>query len=472
MIVTPEDTNAAYVGFLTFWTFVIILQIIIPLSLYVTIEMAKLLQIYLIHQDADMFDALCGKRVECRALNIPEELGQVQYVFCDKTGTLTENNMVFKHCTIDGVDYDHNHLEAGSKGGAAGKGKENGTSEVAAVAAGRRASLEPNPKLSHVLSLTTSQVAGDFARALKVQEFFLLLAVCNTVIVAKHPHRDNMNASGFICPSSSSAGSASAASSTKITRRFRRKEAKVAALQSSPSSQEEPQPQQQAKDEVDQRLQQQSPSPPASIMSTTSSTAPLNAGGGGAPTAPTAASTTSSTTDGATRGASSSSSALSTPVASAATPQRPTRLLPFEQQPFHKPSLSPIASSPEITPTADVMQEQHQRQHASDSQSQHNVLTVAHTAPATPVSTKSKSLNLPAILNRLVSPTPNASRSATPLPTVSYCHHFTCLLKYPNFPHHLFCSPAEPSLQSHCTRLNLRTSWPWWTPPTPTTSSS
>ncbi len=71
------DTRAGFEGFLTFWTFVIILQIIIPLSLYVTIEMTKLLQIYLIHQDEDMYDAVCSKSVECRALNIPEELGQV-----------------------------------------------------------------------------------------------------------------------------------------------------------------------------------------------------------------------------------------------------------------------------------------------------------------------------------------------------------------------------------------------------------
>ncbi len=78
---TYVDTNPGFEGFLTFWTFVIILQIIIPLSLYVTIEMAKLLQIYLIHQDADMYDDLCKKKVECRALNIPEELGQVRRTF-------------------------------------------------------------------------------------------------------------------------------------------------------------------------------------------------------------------------------------------------------------------------------------------------------------------------------------------------------------------------------------------------------
>ena len=40
-----------------------------------------------------------------------------------------------------------------------------------------------------------------FSQAQEVQDFFLLLAVCNTVIVAKHPHHDHMNASGVICAS-------------------------------------------------------------------------------------------------------------------------------------------------------------------------------------------------------------------------------------------------------------------------------
>lgn len=47
---------------------------------------------------------------ECRALNIPEELGQVEYVFTDKTGTLTENQMVFQRCSINNVDYSHPSL--------------------------------------------------------------------------------------------------------------------------------------------------------------------------------------------------------------------------------------------------------------------------------------------------------------------------------------------------------------------------
>jgi magnesium-transporting ATPase (P-type) len=50
----------------------------IPLSLYVTLEMAKMLQVYHIHNDVDMYDPETNKQIECRALNITEELGQVR----------------------------------------------------------------------------------------------------------------------------------------------------------------------------------------------------------------------------------------------------------------------------------------------------------------------------------------------------------------------------------------------------------
>jgi len=53
------------------------LQVMIPLSLYVTIEMTKLAQVYYIHHNDDLYDPVTKKRVECRALNITEELGQV-----------------------------------------------------------------------------------------------------------------------------------------------------------------------------------------------------------------------------------------------------------------------------------------------------------------------------------------------------------------------------------------------------------
>ena len=86
-----DQLEPLWTGFLALWTIIIILQIIIPLSLYVTIDLTKISQVWLIHNDPLMWDKVHEKRVECRALNITEELGQVQYMFCDKTGTLTEN---------------------------------------------------------------------------------------------------------------------------------------------------------------------------------------------------------------------------------------------------------------------------------------------------------------------------------------------------------------------------------------------
>lgn len=71
-----QDPN--YESILTFWTFVIILQVMIPLSLYVTIEMAKVCQVYHIGHDASLYDTETGRPAECRALNITEELGQVR----------------------------------------------------------------------------------------------------------------------------------------------------------------------------------------------------------------------------------------------------------------------------------------------------------------------------------------------------------------------------------------------------------
>lgn len=65
----------------------------IPISLYVSIEIIKLGQIYLTSQDVNLYYESADKRIQCRALNIPEELGQVQFVMSDKTGTLTENQV-------------------------------------------------------------------------------------------------------------------------------------------------------------------------------------------------------------------------------------------------------------------------------------------------------------------------------------------------------------------------------------------
>ncbi|XP_052894439.1 phospholipid-transporting ATPase VD isoform X1 [Anopheles moucheti] len=192
----PFEISPEYEGFLAFWTFVIILQIMIPLSLYVTIELCKLMQVYHIHNNIELYDPDSNKRTECRAMNITEELGQIQYVFSDKTGTLTENRMIFRRCTIVGVDYNHPETE-----------EERELNKIGApvpilqpnlsLLENFRGSAQPLLETNQGVGRNGSE-AGNETVANQIQEFFLVLAICNTVVVSATPHRDNMNASGVI----------------------------------------------------------------------------------------------------------------------------------------------------------------------------------------------------------------------------------------------------------------------------------
>jgi len=66
--------------------------------LYVIVEMVKLLQAHIVNSDVKMFFAEDMNYALCRNSDLIEELGQVEFVFSDKTGTLTQNKMEFKKC--------------------------------------------------------------------------------------------------------------------------------------------------------------------------------------------------------------------------------------------------------------------------------------------------------------------------------------------------------------------------------------
>uniref|UniRef100_A0A3P9JDU2 Phospholipid-transporting ATPase n=1 Tax=Oryzias latipes TaxID=8090 RepID=A0A3P9JDU2_ORYLA len=103
---SPADdisTNFAY----NLLTFIILYNNLIPISLLVTLEVVKFIQALFINWDVEMYYSETDTAAMARTSNLNEELGQVKYLFSDKTGTLTCNIMHFKKCTIAGITYGH-----------------------------------------------------------------------------------------------------------------------------------------------------------------------------------------------------------------------------------------------------------------------------------------------------------------------------------------------------------------------------
>ncbi|XP_061095635.1 phospholipid-transporting ATPase IB isoform X1 [Conger conger] len=94
-----------------FWynllTFIILYNNLIPISLLVTLEVVRFTQALFINWDVEMYYEETDTPAMARTSNLNEELGQVRYLFSDKTGTLTCNVMRFRKCTIAGITYGH-----------------------------------------------------------------------------------------------------------------------------------------------------------------------------------------------------------------------------------------------------------------------------------------------------------------------------------------------------------------------------
>ncbi|XP_018431730.1 PREDICTED: phospholipid-transporting ATPase IC-like [Nanorana parkeri] len=165
-----KDYPASYRGFLGFWGYIIVLNTMVPISLYVSIEMIRLGQSLFIDWDIHMYYAKKDTAAKARTTTLNEQLGQIEYIFTDKTGTLTQNVMTFKKCSINRKTYGEPRPVTGKSVG--------GSVQV-------DFSWNPlaDPNFTYNDKYLVDQIRSGSDPY--VREFFKLLALCHTVMVDK-----------------------------------------------------------------------------------------------------------------------------------------------------------------------------------------------------------------------------------------------------------------------------------------------
>eukprot|EP00929_Paragymnodinium_shiwhaense_P057895 TRINITY_DN28999_c0_g1_i1.p1 TRINITY_DN28999_c0_g1~~TRINITY_DN28999_c0_g1_i1.p1 ORF type:complete len:1124 (-),score=243.24 TRINITY_DN28999_c0_g1_i1:240-3611(-) len=169
-----------------FVTYLIILYNVLPMSLYIMFETLRLILGKWIEIDKRMTDGTTGAAAAMRNTSVVEEMGQVSYIFSDKTGTLTANEMRFAFCCIGeetlGPFIPTGDAEAGSHAITSTSYHE---VELSSVGGGDSSASTARPPAEAEASGGVRSAKAMLARSGAASEmptgFFTLLAVCNTV---------------------------------------------------------------------------------------------------------------------------------------------------------------------------------------------------------------------------------------------------------------------------------------------------
>ncbi|KAK3604439.1 hypothetical protein CHS0354_013839 [Potamilus streckersoni] len=162
--------GATVISLLVFFSYIIILNTVVPISLYVSVEIIRLFNSLWINWDNKMYYKKKDTPARARTTTLNEELGQIEYIFSDKTGTLTQNIMEFRKCSINGKSY--------------GTPIDRFGNPIAVTDEGPlKVDFSENPYSENNFEFFDHTLQDEVRRGNpKVHQFFLLLALCHTVM--------------------------------------------------------------------------------------------------------------------------------------------------------------------------------------------------------------------------------------------------------------------------------------------------
>lgn len=193
-------------------------QNIVPISLYISIEVVRTCQAAFIYFDREIYYEKTDQATLARSWNLSDDLGQIEYIFSDKTGTLTQNAMVFRRCSVGGIAYNGRDGEEGTVSDQATLPAEPNPHSMDTTvrvsehsspdslplkpfssASLTKAKATPNPLHAHRVKLSggvlqhyrdpalsndvaSALASGDRAERDRLNGFFSTLALCHTVL--------------------------------------------------------------------------------------------------------------------------------------------------------------------------------------------------------------------------------------------------------------------------------------------------
>lgn len=111
----PPGMYSARNSIKNFCSYFLIMASLIPISLFVSIECKRFLISRFIEWDTDIYSLIWDKPAKVANSSVTTDLGQISYLFSDKTGTLTCNDMKFKSMAIGELTFGDIHSTALSK---------------------------------------------------------------------------------------------------------------------------------------------------------------------------------------------------------------------------------------------------------------------------------------------------------------------------------------------------------------------